>query len=308
MVSNNPPDDHHFLPVFYLKRWTKSDGLVEFARRGNGQIEGRPSYPRGTGYLPSLYKDRFESDPVKAQALEIDFMQTIDRKAADALLELEQGSKATWANEPGSDWSRFLLSLLFRVPEELDEFKRSYLEFFNKAVWPDENEYQRRKTTEMPDTLREFVELKRGLVESSGLKTFRTLIDHSGLVQLINSMTWTVFRLPGAKIELLTSDRPVLMTATLSEENAYLLLPIGPRQIFVAGKDKRTIERMRATNSEDKFVRIINSQVVSHAAKYAYSSNYEQLRFIQNRLSTKTFEPLMARLYREMKSNHPRLR
>lgn len=307
MPANNPSDDHHFLPVFYLKRWQRTNGLVEFARRANGQIEGRSRYPKGTGYKPSLYKNQFEPDPVKAQALETEFMQEIGRKGAEALEEFEKGTKETWTNEEGSNCTRFILSLLFRVPEELEAFKKSYLEFFNKVTAPDEAWHQSMRREDMPKTLAEFLEQRRALAEGGSLNTFRAMIDHSGLIQLINGMVWTTLRTPDSKFEFLTSDRPVLMSMSLGENNAYMLLPVGPRRIFAATKDRATMDMLR-NKSQTEFVRIVNTQVMGHAFRYAYGSDGSQLKFIQSHLSTKQFEPFFSRLYRTMKEVHPRLR
>lgn len=301
---NNPPEDHHFLPVFYLSRWQRGERpLVEFARRGNGIIEGRECFPRGTAYRPRLYSNEFESDPVKAQTLETEFMQDLDRRAAETLELFD--TKNTWTNEEGSNWSRFILSLLFRVPEEVAEYRRSYLEFFHKVTASDEQRYAATRVKGMPDTLAVFLEQRRNLAESGSLDTLKTLIDHSGLIQVINGMVWTTLITPDSKFEFLTSDRPVLMTASLGEDNAYMLLPIGPRRIFAATKDQSTMQRLRNKKSHTEFVRIVNSQVVSHAFKYAYASDASQLRFVQNYLSTKKFEPVFSRLYRAMKNQHP---
>jgi len=160
----------------------------------------------------------------------------------------------------------------------------------------------------MPETLVEFLEQRRGLAESSSLDTLKTLIDHFGLVQLLNGMVWTTLITPESKFEFLTSDRPVLMTASLGENNAYMLLPLGPRRIFAATKDHATMKLLRNKSSHTDFVRIVNTQVVSHAFKCAYGSDSSQLRFVQNHLATKKFEPIFSRLYRAMKDQYPRLR
>jgi hypothetical protein len=307
MPKNNPPEDHYFLPVFYLSRWQRDEApIVEFALRGNGKIEGRTCYPRGTAYKPRLYSNEFEPNGAKAQALETEFMQDLDRKAAETLELFDK--KSTWTNEEGSNWSRFVWSLLFRVPEEVAEFRRSYLEFFQKVTSPDEDRYTKMRVEGMPETLVEFLEQRRGLAESSSLDTLKTLIDHFGLVQLLNGMVWTTLITPESKFEFLTSDRPVLMTASLGENNAYMLLPLGPRRIFAATKDHATMKLLRNKSSHTDFVRIVNTQVVSHAFKCAYGSDSSQLRFVQNHLATKKFEPIFSRLYRAMKDQYPRLR
>ena len=121
MRPNNPPGDHHFWPVFYLSRWQRGDGpLVEFARRGNGNIEGRDCYPKGTGYRPRLYSNQHHPDPAKAAELETGFMQVLDRRASAVLELMEQGTEIEWTPEQRTDWSRLVMSMLQRVPEEVE--------------------------------------------------------------------------------------------------------------------------------------------------------------------------------------------
>jgi Protein of unknown function (DUF4238) len=118
---------------------------------------------------------------------------------------------------------------------------------------------------------------------------------------------WNTRKTLDAEFEFLTSDRPVLMTASISETNAYILLPIGPRRLFVAVKDQPTMNLLQ-NKRQDDLVRAVNRQVVAHAVKYAYGTDAAQLRFVQNHLSTVKFEPLFSRLDRVIKEKHPWLR
>jgi hypothetical protein len=180
MPANNPSDDHHFLPVFYLKRWQGPDGLIEFARRGNGKIEGRPCSPKSTGYRPGLYSNQYHPDPMKAAALETEFMQVLDRQAAAALERMEKDSDVPWTPKQRSDWSRFLLSLLQRVPEEVKVFKQTFSEFFQKVNSHDEERYKALRWDGLPETLAEFLDKRKEFAEAGSLRTLQSLIGHSG--------------------------------------------------------------------------------------------------------------------------------
>jgi hypothetical protein len=305
-MANNPADDHHFLPVFYLKRWQRSDGLVEYARRGNGKIEGRPCFPKGTGYKPGLYSVQLQNDPVKAAELETKFMQVIDGEAAKSLELMETGSNTQWTPDRRTAWSRFIMSMLQRVPEEVELFKNTYAEFFNKVHAQDEERYKAIRWDGLPQTLAEFLDQRKIIAETGSLQTLQRLMDHDGLGLLINNMIWTSLHTPDAKHEFLTSDRPILMTATLKEENAYIIIPIGRRRLFVATNDRQTMD-MIINKSQSDLVNGVNQFVVAHAVKYVYGSDGSQLRFVQNRMSSIKFEPLFSRLYKTMKRDMPRL-
>jgi hypothetical protein len=305
MRPNNPPGDHHFWPVFYLSRWQRGDGpLVEFARRGNGKIEGRDCYPKGTGYRPRLYSNQHQPDLAKAAELETGFMQVLDRRASAVLELMENGAEFEWTPEQRTDWSRLIMSLLQRVPEEVEIYKNLYAEFFNKVNSREEERYKAIRWDGLPETLAEFLEQQKIISESASLNLLAKLMDHPGLGQVVNNMVWTTFRTKDARYELLTSDRPVLTSITLGQPEAYIVLPVGPRCVFAATKDEETMARLR-NKSQDQLVHAINSQVVAHAVKFAYGSNYSQLRFVQNRLSTVKFESLFSRLGRVMRNNHP---
>jgi len=135
MPKNNPPEDHYFLPVFYLSRWQRDEApIVEFALRGNGKIEGRTCYPRGTAYKPRLYSNEFEPNGAKAQALETEFMQDLDRKAAETLELFDK--KSTWTNEEGSNWSRFVWSCCFAYLKRLRNLGGVTLNFSKRSHHP----------------------------------------------------------------------------------------------------------------------------------------------------------------------------
>jgi hypothetical protein len=52
-----PTSRHHYLPEFYLKRWTGSNGkLIEFTWRERLGVVSRSTAPGGTGWQKDLYK------------------------------------------------------------------------------------------------------------------------------------------------------------------------------------------------------------------------------------------------------------
>ena len=82
---------------------------------------------------------------------------------------------------------------------------------------------------------------------------------------------------------LLTSDRPIIMTAGLVEPDHHLALPIGPRALFVAATTEQTERILRGWDPR-KLMQHVNDRVASQAAKYVWGLNGSQLRFVENRL------------------------
>ncbi len=46
----NEPDKHHYLPVFYLSRWSQPDGKVIRYYRPHQAVVASPIAPKNTGY------------------------------------------------------------------------------------------------------------------------------------------------------------------------------------------------------------------------------------------------------------------
>src|SRR6266702_584623 len=112
------PVKHHHLPVFYLKRWTGEDGQLCQFSRPHQEIVSHRRYPAQTGYVERLY-ELPGLPPAEAQRIEQGFMQRVDSLAAQALAMLENDeSRITPNSKLRSAWSRFIMSLLMRTPED----------------------------------------------------------------------------------------------------------------------------------------------------------------------------------------------
>jgi hypothetical protein len=70
--------------------------------------------------------------------------------------------------------------------------------------------------------------------DEMALSIARKLMNHEKIGKSFNNMQWHVIDIPEDCEALLTSDRPVWMSASLAEEEAFLTIPIGPRKLFTA--------------------------------------------------------------------------
>jgi hypothetical protein len=127
------------------------------------------------------------------------------------------------------------------------------------------------------------------------LDVARSLMDHEGIGQLLNNMRWFVVGTSGTGLQLLTSDRPVLMSATLTERNAYLFLPIGPARLFVAVNDIAT-ELLVRQRPLSELVAAANELISGHAIKYLYGQDDSHLEFAIRHMSTRRQSSLLERL------------
>ena len=274
---------HHYIPVFYLKRWAAPDGrIVEFSRPFGTRVRPRRTAPAGTGYVDNLYEARgLPAD--HRQYFETEFLSPVDNAAADALAILESG-RDTWNVRTRSAWSRFILSLLIRAPLEIDAIKANFRNMLLLHQEPtlDERYLAIRRPTD-PATLQEFVASQDDLsIEFHALSFFARLHNMVQAGQTLNNMQWYVLPTEDGQ-RLLTSDAPVEMGG-LRQENAVVALPIGPNRLFIA---VHVYERYLALANFDRkeLVRRVNQQTLERATKYAFGKDDSSLSFVQRHLS-----------------------
>lgn len=283
-VPPNPPTKHHYIPVFYLKRWAGSDGrLCQYMNPIPGKIAAVRRAPSATGFLHRVYEMR-GFRPELAQQVETMFFQPVDSEANDALVLMEKyGNRAAWTEPLRSAWTRFILSLLVRLPEDVALFRQLYFDLFYKSDPTIEAEYQARRKQGEPETYLDFsAAMPLSVIEQHMFEMYFDLIDNANVGSHINKMTWRVFNFPEHCHPLLTSDRPVIRTNGLERPGTHIALPIGPRRLFVASIDPDVINEL-LSRKPSILAREVNKLTVESAARYVYGVDDQQLRFVSNR-------------------------
>jgi hypothetical protein len=263
---------HHYLPEFYLKRWAAPDGLLwQFSRPQTALVANRRA-PAQTGFLPGLYELPGAS-PEEAQAIERGFMQLVDSKAAEAMVLLEQRDRRMQEDASlRSAWTRFVMSLLMRTPEAIATFKRGYAE-----EWARISKRSR----------------DRDSVERDALKLAIDLMVHPDVAGLLDRMYWAVLTPPAG--QFMTSDRPVYMTETLSEDDAFYFIPLNPRQALLATREESTLRKFAQVELSQR-VDGMNSLVVAQAERFVYGSSDESQSFVAEHMGTRRRPTILERL------------
>jgi len=77
-MASNPPHDHPFVPVFYLKNWVVApeQRLAEYRRKKEHVIRPRWTGARSTDYERHLY----EADDKSVESLETSSMMPADAR------------------------------------------------------------------------------------------------------------------------------------------------------------------------------------------------------------------------------------
>ena len=139
-------------------------------------------------------------------------------------------------------------------------------------------------------------ELTAPMMEEAMFKLLAKLMEHQDIGQMVLDLEHTVTNL-NSTLPLVTSDRPILMTPTLVEDNAYIILPIGPKKLYVCGKTKDTVERILNKKGKD-LVKLVNDQVSRHASISVYSTQDNLDGYVSKRLGTRNYDSYFTKLSR----------
>jgi hypothetical protein len=222
---------------------TTKDDFANSASHTN-RVRPRMTHPGGTGYVHGL--NTVEAlPPTEARFLEDVFFQIADDAAAQALKILLSPSPWNFTTKIRSGWSRFIMSLMVRNPESVQKYKEVAAVLFKDALPRIEAEYARDRRLDDPPTYAEYAQ--RHGPNPAGrtiIRVIQALADNEELGRRINSMRWTVFSDTSPKFELLTSDRPMLVTNGIGPPRATSSCP-SPHFTF---SWQRTTSRRRITS------------------------------------------------------------
>ncbi|MGO4715256.1 DUF4238 domain-containing protein [Bradyrhizobium sp. 2TAF24] len=285
--------NHHYVPEFYLREWANPQTglLVEFCRRYKDKVAARLTAPAGTAYQPGLYKDP-DAPKGEEYVIETKLMSPIDNWASKALQRFKtMGSlPGKLETEEALGWCRFLFSLIVRNPDHL-EVIREKLRTLDPAEILEyiRDDYSRIRRPEDPESFDEYKEaFVKAPPDIGPVKVLPLLMRSKRIFRVMASFNWQTMTMNTPKFSLLTSDRPVIMTNGLVDDNAHFVLPIGPRRLFIATKTLKTFQSFVQRNP-DEFARAINDRVCLQARKCVYGNDDTQLHFVSKRLGRKVW-------------------
>lgn len=289
---------HHYLPSFYQARWAGEDGrLRRFSKPHQNKITTKWVSPEVSGGEDLLYTDH-AAPPEAAQSMESGFMSPLDSLASQALVALE-------ANDPillhdsrlRSGWSRFLMSLMMRMPDHLETLSGGLVEEWAKQMPELETTYAAQRGATDPATLTEYLDSRTPHEFRSWMfSVLRTLMDHAHIGTLINNMRWFVRHIDGPA-QFLTSDRPIITLYEFAAEDSYIILPIGPKSAFVAVNNLATQRRIEAYDA-GKWVEGLNKLIAGAAVKFVFARNDEMASLIKENFGSKPRTTLFEYLVR----------
>jgi hypothetical protein len=221
-----------------------------------------------------------------AQHVEKNFMSKLDNDAARALQKIVTGDGTPWTGDERSAWTRYLLSLLFRNPENVAVIRDHIRAMWNEGLKALEADYAARRRPTDPDTFEGYVALTNPAAAEIGASNFlMETISNERVGPTIFNMHWTRHSLSHSKFPLLTSDRPLVMPLGLGDPRAHIALAASPTVLFAAARDQgfaASIARWKHTD----LVKVLNKAVVSQARKFVWAPDDSQLEFVRRYIGT----------------------
>jgi hypothetical protein len=134
-----------------------------------------------------------------------------------------------------------------------------------------------------------------GAAEQSAANILSDIIGNHRAVPDIINMNWGKIDLSRSEIPLLTSDRPIAFVA-LSDPNAYIALPIGPHDLFVAAFDDRfSRPRIDATDIAWQ----MNKDVVSNGREFVWGADDSQIDFVRTYIGANPDRVILSKAQQE---------
>lgn len=210
------PRDHHYLPQFYLENWARGGRLYRYVRpRGpDGPLDCKQKTPKAIAYERDLYHLPDVQEPAESQALELRFFQQIDARAAMALRKLDQSVEGT--AEDRVALSQFMISLLHRSPSRLKAIRNELSTRIDGAPYEglEGEKFDRIVKATANRLLAMLVESQDSTVRISRFRAFRIEVGES-------------------RNTLLTSDRPLTLSAQLISPDAFMMMPYAPNRLVI---------------------------------------------------------------------------
>jgi hypothetical protein len=126
-------------------------------------------------------------------------------------------------------------------------------------------------------------EARRAVLEHHLALLIQQLLNSELIGNHLINMRWSVVRFDGAEGPLLSSDRPIVRTSCLTGARAHLVMPISPRQCFVAVNTHETEGELRSIPPH-QFIDALNDRMASQARRFVYGLDESHSEFVATRL------------------------
>jgi hypothetical protein len=207
-------------------------------------------------------------------------MAKMDDLASEVLRDFLANRLEDWTLARREAWSRFIVGLMMRNPENLARIKAERQRYTaeNYEKWRRDYEVARKPGAAPFESTDALHTLKITLM------SLEKIINNRSLLNKISSLQWGMVDVTGTGYRFLTSDRPVVRTDGLTKPDSHLAVPLGPTRLFIVTNNAQTTEYFQAMRPRDLVMRM-NKRVVRNAIKYVWDTDLANERLIKGQLS-----------------------
>jgi hypothetical protein len=270
----NPPDKHHYIPKFHLRRWTNDSGELWRYSKPRNDVTSQRVTVGGVAFERGLYTRQGEQ-PEDEIRLETRFFGKVDYFAARSFQRLVANEELS---EQEVEWFVvYVRSLMHRTPERLKKFEakaKMYLDDSRSHLQDGLLEIENEKEPNSFDDDR--------LI----MNTLPKMILDPTIISFITAFHWTNVDVTSAEIRLVISDNPVIHTKSLATELGHIAVPISPTLIRIGAPKVQTIDTiLKFTPSE--LVKTMNLQMVCGASRFVATTDKSLDSFIKKHFAAK---------------------
>lgn len=277
--------------------------LYRFQKPTAGKVVEHRKPTRAVGFLERLYEIP-DFPPETAQSIEQGFMKSLDDAAAIAHKLLLAKNFAAMNQANRSAWTRFLLSLFLRTPDNLAAYKAGFSAVYNTPTPDIQAKYEAQKSPHDPPTAEEFLALHQPMAPlTAALTQLPHVMQNKGFGQHVIQMGWSVAEVHSGAF--LISDEPLIMSNGLGKADGHLAMPISPTKLFIATVNEKTLKTITG-QGEREIIRMVNEQVVGRAKHFVGAHDTSQKRFIENRFGLAPMTSI-AKLFAEKYGAFPEI-
>jgi hypothetical protein len=238
--------------------------------------------PSGTGFVDDLYINPL-AVAGQEHSIEERFMSRVDQRANDALIDLIADVPLSHLLRDG--WTRFIMSLWQRTPSVMASIPDRLAAATEETIEEMRALFEQERRPTDPETFEEFrATLTPEWFAARRASVLPRLIDLKNLGNHIKQMKWGIITIANPRWRLLTSDAAVQRPRPLNMPDAFIVLPVGPRQFFVATNSVETRNRIFQAAEGTGFCRVFNKTTCRQADRLVIGTDDSQLRFVENHL------------------------
>jgi hypothetical protein len=270
VAAMNTPKNHHYVPVFYLKKWVGQDGKIQVFRGIRGKLESRRLSPESTGFEVNLYSYSSDFKTENPAEVETEFYSRLDNEGARIIEILLQGGDLS--DKQKTLWAQFVLNLKVRNPETVSMIKEQYTSGLLSNIQASEEKYRAQKKPNDPEKLAEYIEQNHpGFISNAGLGQIPKIGSYQQALDDFTDLIWLCLDVSKSSRTLLTSDRPLIFPIGLHRSECVVALPLSPTHAFFAfhANSINHIAIMRET--PDKLAAQMNRYVTNQSDQRVYA-------------------------------------